>query len=42
MKVDDKKEKVYFPDYDPNELNHVIETQRKIIDYMKDNKLNKL
>ena len=42
MKVDDKKEKIYFPDYDPDELNQVIETQRKIIDYMKDHKMNKL
>jgi hypothetical protein len=39
MKVGDKK---LIPDYDPDELNTVIKTQRKIIDYMKDRKLNKL
>ena len=42
LKVDDSKEQVYFEHYNPQELEEVIDTQTKIITYMKDHKLNKL
>ena len=42
MHVDDKKEQVYFEHYNPEELDKVIDTQTKIITYMKDHKIHKL
>ena len=42
MKVDDKKEDIYFEHYNPEELEKAIDTQTKIITYMKDQKLSKL
>ena len=42
MHVDDKKEEIYFEHYNPEELEKVIDTQTKIITYMKDHKINKL
>ena len=42
MKVDDTKEQVYFEHYNPEELERVIDTQTKIITYMKDHKIHKL
>ena len=42
LKVDDSKEDIYFEHYNPEELERVIETQTKIVTYMKDHKLNKL
>ena len=42
MKVDDTKEQIYFEHYNPDELERVIDTQTKIITYMKDHKINKL
>ena len=41
MKVDDKKEEIYFEHYNPEEL-QVIDTQTKVITYMKNHKLKKL
>ena len=35
MKVDDTKEQVYFDEYHPEELENIINTQRKVIHYMK-------
>ena len=42
MHVDDKQEQIYFEHYNPEELEKVIETQTKIITYMKEHKINKL
>ena len=42
MKVDDKKEDVYFEHHNPDELQQVIDTQTKVITYMKDHKHKKL
>jgi hypothetical protein len=42
MKVDDKKEDIYFEHYNPEELQQVIDTQTKVITYMKNSKLKKL
>ena len=42
MKVDDTKEQVYFDEYRPEELESIINTQRKIINYMKNTKMKKL
>ena len=39
MKVDDKMEEIYFEHYNPEELQQVIDTQTKVITYMKNNKL---
>ena len=35
MKVDDTKEQVYFDEYRPEELDNIINTQRKVTHYMK-------
>ena len=35
MKVDTEKEKVYYEEYDPIALKHIIETQHKVIDFQK-------
>ena len=42
MNVDDKKEEIYFEHYNPDELQKVIDTQTKVISYMKNHKLKKL
>ena len=42
MNVDDKKEEIYFEHYNPEELQKVIDTQTKVISYMKNHKLKKL
>ena len=42
MKVDDKKEKLYYEEYNAEELAQVIDTQTKIITYMKDHDMKKL
>eukprot|EP00438_Fugacium_kawagutii_P028406 Skav208340 [mRNA] locus=scaffold5193:47648:48400:+ [translate_table: standard] len=42
MKVDDKKEYIFFEHYNPEELEKMKNTQTKIITYMKDHKLKKL
>ena len=42
MKVDDEKEKLYYDTYQPEELEEIINTQRKIIHYMKEQKMKKL
>ena len=42
MKVDDTKEQLYYEHYNPEELERVIDTQTKIITYMKDHKIHKL
>jgi len=36
------EEKIYFDHYDPNDLNHIIETQHKVTEYMKKQGMNKL
>ena len=41
MKVDDEKEKLYYDTYQPEELEEIINTQRKIIHYMKEQKMKK-
>ena len=41
MKVDDTKEQVYFDEYRPEELENIINTQRKVIHYMKNIKMKK-
>jgi len=42
MKVDTDKEKCFFEEFMPEELEKVIETQHKIIEYSKKNKFKKL
>ena len=42
MKVDTDKEKCFFEEFIPEELEKVIETQRKITEYSKKNKFKKL
>ena len=42
MKVDTEKEKVYYEEYDPVPLKHIIETQHKVIDFQKKNKQKEL
>ena len=42
MKVDTEKEKVYYEEYDPIALKHIIETQHKVIDFQKKNKQKEL
>ena len=42
MKVDDTNEQLYYEHYNPEELERVIDTQTKIITYMKDHKIHKL
>ena len=41
LKINTSKEKLYF-DYKPEELEHVIDTQYKLIDHMKKQEYNKL
>ena len=42
LHVDDEKEKIYFDNYNPSDLENVIERQKKIINYMKSKKIKKL
>ena len=42
MKVDTEKEKVYYEEYDPIALKHIIETKHKVIDFQTKNKLKEL
>ena len=42
MKVDDKKETLYYEEYNAEELAQVIDTQTKIITYMKDHDMKKI
>ena len=42
LKVDLEKEKVFFDEYNPSELEEVINRQHKIIEYQKKNNHNKL
>ena len=42
MKVDDEKEKLYYDTYQAEELEEIINTQRKTIHYMKEQKMKKL
>ena len=37
----DKDEKYMFDSYDPDDLERILETQRKIIEYMKSKKMKK-
>ena len=37
-----EKEKIYFEDYDPDELEKIIKTQQKVIEYLKDKNEKKL
>ena len=42
MKVeDDEKDPIYFSEYDPEKLHHIIQTQSKVTDYMKKQKETK-
>ena len=40
--MDDEKEQIYFDNYNPSDLENVIERQKKIINYMKSKKIKKL
>ena len=40
--MDDEKEQIYFDNYNPADLENVIERQKKIINYMKFKKIKKL
>ena len=40
--MDDEKEQNYFDNYNPSDLENVIERQKKIINYMKSKKIKKL
>jgi hypothetical protein len=42
MKIDTKKEKTYFDEYEPEDLENIISTQRKVIEYMKNKKYKNL
>ena len=42
MKVDTEKEKIYYEEYDPIALKHIIETQHKVTNFRKKNKQNEL
>ena len=42
LQVDDEKEQIYFDNYNPSDLENVIERQKKIINYMKSKKIKKL
>ena len=37
--MDDEKEQIYFDNYNPSDLENVIERQKKIINYMKSKKI---
>ena len=40
--MDDEKEQIYFDNYNPSDLENVIERQKKIINHMKSKKIKKL
>ena len=42
LHVDDEKEIIYFDNYNPSDLEYVIERQKRIINYMKSKKREKL
>ena len=42
LHVDDEKEQIYFDNYNPSDVENVIERQKKIINYMKSKKIKKL
>ena len=42
LHVDDEQEQVYFDNFNPSDLENVIERQNKIISYMKSKKIKKL
>ena len=42
MKVDDEKDKLYYDTYQPEELDEIINTQRKIMHYMQEQTMKKL
>lgn len=42
LQVDENKEDIYFEHYNPDDLQKVIDTQTKIIKYMKDHNMKKL
>ena len=39
--MDDEKLQIYFDNYNPNDLENIIERQKKIINYMKSKKIKK-
>ena len=42
LNVDNKKEQYLFDEYNPDALTHIIDTQHKVIEYQKKNKVKKL
>ena len=42
LKIDNKKEQYLFDEYNPDAFAHIIDTQHKVIEYQKKNKMNKL
>ena len=42
LRVDDEKEQIYFDNYNPSDVENVIERQKKIINYTKSKKIKKL
>ena len=40
--MDDEKEQIYFDNYNPSDLENVIERRKKIVSYMKSKKIRKL
>ena len=42
LHVDDEKEQIYFDNYNPSDLENVIERQKKIINCMKSKKIKTL
>ena len=42
LHVDDEKEHIYFDNYNPSDLENVVERQKKIINYMNSKKIKKL
>ena len=42
MNVDNKKEQFLFDEYDGDALQHIIDTQHKVVEYQKKNKMKKL
>ena len=42
LKVDNKEEQYLYDEYNPEALAHIIDTQHKVIEYQKKNKMKKL
>ena len=42
LKINNKKEQYLFDEYNPEALEHIIDTQHKVIEYQKKNKMTKL